>query len=106
MAPAFDLGAPCLNRLLDDRAQVDALLLKLELAGPDTRDVEKILDQPGHVSALPADDFDRAIAGRFRDMPPDDCRGGGDGANRITQLVAERREEIILPATRLLGSLE
>jgi len=90
-----------LDRVLDDRGQLEALDAKRELRPRQPRDVEQILEQTGHLVGLPAHDAvapgDARI--RRRDVAKD-VDGVADRRERIAQLVRERREELVLAPVR------
>src|SRR5262249_60195047 len=73
-----------------------------DLAGDDARDVEQIIDDAREMMNLAADDLARA---RRRAVATRGARqhvcGAADGAQRIAELVAEHREELVL---RAIGS--
>ena len=83
--------------------ELDALALELDLAARDARDVEQIVDEA------------RAGAATWRSMTPrsrasasprssHQLERGEDRRERVAQLVAEHREELVLRAVRLSAS--
>src|SRR5205823_1993191 len=57
VATLVDKRAHALDRALDNGAQEERLLAKLDLAARYARDVEQVVDQPSHVLDLPLDDL-------------------------------------------------
>ena len=103
--PLLEQVARHLDRLGGDVGQVDDLAPQLDLAARDLRDVEQIVDQAGQVVDLPLDHLllarDRALA-----LVPHQPERGDDRRQRIAQLVAEHREELVLGAARRLQLAE
>ena len=91
-------------------AQVDARPLELDLPARDARHVEQVVDEPGEVLGLTADDLLRArglLAAGQRAVEEVDAVA--DRRERVAQLVREDAEELVLApvrlAQRLLGAL-
>ncbi len=102
MSALVDERARALNSPLDDGAQNERLLAKLDLAARDARDVEEVVDQPGHVLDLPLDDLARARdANRLVLVDAHDLQGRGHRRERVSELVAEHCEEFVFAAIDL-----
>jgi hypothetical protein len=90
-----------LERARDDVADVDALAAQLDLARGDPRDVEQVVDHPREVRDLALDHLPLAVGRRV--APRHHLERGDDRRERIAQLVAEHREELVLGAVGDLG---
>ena len=87
-----------------DLGEVDGLQAQHDLAGHHARDVEQIVDDPREVLHLAADDVAGARAGVVAAGRAGQHVGGAaDGAERVAQLVAQHREELVLRAVRRFG---
>ena len=99
--PARERRPGLLERAADDLAQVGRLLVQLDLAGGDARDVEQVVDQAREVPHLALDDVPLGRAGGAF-APRHQLERGDDRRQRVAQLVAEHGEELVLdPAGRL-----
>jgi hypothetical protein len=105
--PPLHQGARDLEGSGHHGGELDELPAQLDLAAGDPRHVHQVVDQPPHVLCLAADD--RALPqGTGIRAVVHQLEGGGDGRERVAQLVAEHREELVLapiglgePAQRL-----
>ena len=95
MLPLFDERPHGLDGVPEDGPRIDDFLAELNLALSDAGDVQEVLDEVGEVLDLPGGDvpapfevLPRARAGRERDGVP-------DGGQRVPQLVAQDREEVV-----------
>lgn len=91
------------DRIGDDRLDVEHLQAELQLVPRDPRQVAEVVDDPRQYPALTRDDVDGALAGRvlWWRRASDNTGGGGDGGERISQLVNQRREDLVAaPALR------
>src|SRR5205823_14759016 len=93
------------NASLRQLQQVDGLELQGDLAGGDPRDVEKVVDEAGQTSGLASDDTEDVAKVVARHEPVHHAERVGDGSQRIAQLVAQDREELVLGAGQGLGFL-
>ena len=95
MAPLLEQRASDLRRLGEDVADLHRLLAQLHLAAGDPRDVEQVVHQPDEVPGLALDHFllaqDPAVAAQLHQL-----ERGEDRRERIAQLVAEHRQELVL----------
>ena len=105
-AVALGKAAVGLDRLLDQRAHVDALEVEHDLAGLDLLDVENVVDQPHQPLAVLVRDLEQPH-GRLRQLPggaageqPERARDRGE---RRAQLVADGRDEFVLEALDALA---
>ena len=76
---------------------------ELDLAARDARDVEQVVDEPGEVVDLALDDL--ATRGSSSPAHAHQLERGDDRRERIAELVAEHREELVLPLLRLASDL-
>ena len=90
------------DRAVDRVAELEAPPFELDLAARQARYVEQIVDQPDHVRDLALEDLPFPREGlRVARLHQFQC--GQRRGQRIPQLVAEHREELILRAAGLLG---
>ena len=59
--PLGDQGAGGLDGVVEGRGRLDSTAAELDLAAGDPRDVEQVVDQPGEVADLAADDLHRPV---------------------------------------------
>src|ERR1700733_6210188 len=95
---------------LDYLPDLEGFGLENDPAASDPRDVEKVVEQAGQVLTLPGDHrSQRAQLAVGADLSVEKQRGVSNRRQRISQLMCEHREELILlaigPAQRLLRSL-
>ena len=103
MLPLLEQRAGALDRRRDDVADFDRVPAKVDLAAGNPRDVEQIVDQPHQVAHLPVDDRPFALGAGIA-AQRHQLQRRQDGRERIPQLVAEHRQELVLGAAgRLLG---
>ena len=100
-----------LHRRADHGLEIDVILLELELAARDARDVEQVVEQQRHVLHLALDDLAAPLAlALVGGVRIEDAHGVADRRQRIAQLVRQRRQELVLAAIGLeqcaLGVLE
>ncbi len=88
---------------LDGLGHVDLGGHELDLSKSTARDVDEISDEPHQLLGLVGDHVARAAGVLGRRRLTEHRDRGGDGAQRIAQLVAEHREELILRVARRLG---
>ena len=93
-----------LDRLRDHLGELDELGLQLDLAARDARDVEQVVDQPRQVVDLALDDGALALRARLA-AQPHQLQRRQDRRQRVAQLVAEHRQELVLRAVGALGGL-
>src|SRR5256885_220372 len=102
MAALVDKGPRALDRPLDHRAQEKGLLPKLDLSARDARDVEQVIDQPGHVLDLSLHDLARPRDAVWLALvDAHDLQCGRHRRQRVSELVPEHREELIFAAIDL-----
>ena len=84
-----------LDRLGDHLGDFDPLLAQLHLPAGDLRDVEEIVDQPGEVIDLSLDHLlfpgGSRVASQLHQL-----QRGGDGGERVAQLVAQHGQKLVL----------
>ncbi len=85
---------------MDDPGDLGQRGVELDLAPRDPRDVEQIVDEPGHVRGLPPDDL---LLARSVTAQPHQLERGQDRRQGIAQLVPEERQEVVLGAIGGLG---
>ena len=93
--------APDIHEARHRLGEVEALAVERELAVCDAADVEEIADEPRHVPGLALDHggrLHRLVARGIGDFQHMSRRG--EGRERIAQLVAEHRQELVLGAAR------
>src|SRR3569623_3476249 len=92
-----------LDGLADQRRELHGPTIELDLVAGNARDIEQVVDQTREVLDLAFDDpvlaCPRAVALQLHQL-----NGGEDRRERVAQLVAEHREEVVLRAVRGLGS--
>ena len=96
--------APHPDGARDDLAEIDRLTDEGHPAGRDAAHLEKVVDETGEMLALPADHAVRLLGRRrigLRDVEQGDS--ARDGAQRVSQLVSEHRQELVLRPVRPLG---
>ena len=99
MPPAFGVGPARLDRLVDDRHEVDGQAPEPELAGGEPRDLEQILDQPGLRLGVALDFLERPVDALRRDDVRDQhARPSLDGVERRPELVRQRHQEVVFEA--------
>ena len=86
----------------DDLAEVDLLLVQLNVAAAHARDVEQVLDQTRQVRELAVHHRERTVGGN-RIIAPfhEQVDAGAQGRQRIAQLVGQGRQELVLAAIGL-----
>ena len=89
-------GLRRLDRRIDQRAQVERAAPQLEDAAGDARDVEQVVEQARHVRELPVDHPARVRHHGHGRAGPEQPRGIADRRERVAQLVAEGRDELVL----------
>ena len=99
---AVEQRAHDVHRLPDDLHHVHGLLAQVDPAARDARDVEQVIDDAAQVPGLPVDQAHRACGPR-RIAPGgvDHLHCVGDGGKRVSQFMAEHRQELILETVRL-----
>ena len=96
-----------LQRVLEQRREVDALQPQLQLAARDAGEVEQVVDEPRLERDVAIDEVE--IRAQIRRQPRVVAHGGDEREHRRerrAQLVRERREEVVLRAARRLGFLQ
>ena len=101
--PPAEEERPCrLERALHDRGEGDQLGPEADLPVRDPGDVEEVVDQPDQVGHLPLDHLSRLCGtGAVLLAVPEarqDLRRVPDRGERVSQLVREGGEELVLPA--------
>ena len=86
-------GLERLERVPRHLDEVEPPPLEDDLAVGDARDVEEIVDEASEVFRLPVDDAVLLEPRRVRVLPLDHGDGQTDGAERVSELVAEHRQE-------------
>ena len=104
-----EAGSPARRARRPGRAR-SALSARDDLSAGDPGDVEQVVDDAGHVLDLLGDDVDRPVeVGPARPFDAHDLNGVADRSQRVSQLVGEHGEEVILAlvgvAERFLHSL-
>jgi hypothetical protein len=89
-----------LHRAQHGVGDLDGALAQVDLAARDARDVEQVVDQPRQVRGLT---LERGEFGHRGAAQPHQLDGGRDRRQRIAQLVAEHRQELVLGAVGGLG---
>src|SRR5581483_11185624 len=102
MPPQVDDRSAGLDRLRDDRAQVDGFQLQRDLPTRDPRNVEQVVHQPRQLTELATDYVPGPENGvvRARDLVQELDRHA-DRCERVPELVSEHREEFVLAASGL-----
>ena len=108
-----DQRLDALDGVGDERLRRDQLAAEHDLAPGDPRDVEQVVDEPGHVPDLPAHELDRpvevSLALVLLGVPlAEHLECVIDGGQGVAQLVGEHRQELVLLAVgpgELLGPL-
>ena len=98
----LEQGAGGFHRVGDDVGQLHVLFLELDLPPGDAGDVEKVVDKADEVTDLPLDDRPLALGG-VDAAQLHELQRRQDGRERIAQLVAEHRDELVLRTIRALG---
>ena len=92
-----------LNRLMNDRCQLDALRAQLELVARDAADIEQVVDEPHHLAELPLHRI--ASLQQHSVRSPSVClmisRRIANRGERVSQFVRERGQELVLAAVGL-----
>jgi hypothetical protein len=104
MLPAgLEQGARGLERKGDHRRHVDRLSLQANLPVGHARDVEQIVDQTLQLIDLPIDHLPCGFEAR-RVVPAEaeDLHCGADGGERVSKLVRQHCQELVLPPIRVL----
>ena len=91
--------------LLDDRPDVHDLLLELDLPARDAGDVQQVVDEPGQVLHLAFDDLRRPFMVLSSRGSLQDLSGIADRRQRISELVGEHRQELVLAPVGLFERL-
>jgi hypothetical protein len=78
-----DEGAARLDRVVDDGAQIDALLPQLDLVARDAREVEQVVDEPHHVPDLTLHHPARRRERRRVGVEPEDLEARAHGRERV-----------------------
>ena len=98
----LEQGAGGFDRVGDDVGQLHVLFLEVDLSARDAGHVEEVADEADEVADLPLDD--RALAlGGVDAAQLHELQRRQDGGERIAQLVAEHRDELVLRTIRALG---
>ena len=98
----INLRAHRVNRTLNHRAEPDRLKAQFDLALRDARDIEQVIDQSGHMADLPIEHLHRAPLRRFGlKGSGEQARGIAHRRQRVTQLMGQHRQELILAAVGL-----
>ena len=93
------INAACCRCLGDDVPQVDFLQIQRDASARDSGDVEKIVEQAGHVRDLAADHIVRALDdGALLAEALEQLERRAHGRERIAQLVGEHRQELVFLA--------
>src|SRR3569833_1364719 len=102
MLAAIDERRRDLDRLRDRVAQIDLLRLQHDLAAAHLGHVEESVDEVHHVIDLA---LDHRVLARERGIAAqlDQLERGHDRRERVAQLVAEHRQELVLAPVRFLG---
>src|SRR5690606_29280181 len=94
---ALELRRMVLDAKPYDLADVHALPLHVDPAFRYSGDIQKVVDEPDHVPALPFDDLARLLGfGAAGARPPQREHTVHDRAKRVAQLVRENREKLVL----------
>ncbi len=96
--------APHPDGARDDLAEVDRLADEGHPAGRDAAHLEEVVDETGEMLALSADHAVRLLGHRLiglRDVQQGDS--ARDGAQRVSELVSQHRQELVLRPVRPLG---
>ena len=102
VAALLEQRARDLDRLGDHVREVEVLAVELDPAAGDPRDIEQVVDEPDDVTDLARDH--RALAlERLGIAQLHQLEGGQDRGERVAELVAEHREELVLRAIGDLG---
>src|SRR5690348_1784487 len=91
----------CLDRLADDRRKIDELFAERDLAARYSRDVEQIVDEPGKMPHLTLDHVVRPGQFLTRLQSIEELRRAVNRGKRVSKLVSEHREKLVLPPIRL-----
>jgi hypothetical protein len=104
VAALLDERARQLDGGADDRVDLDGRPDELDLAGPDARGVEQIVDEAPEVAHLALDHGELAgVVGRGAHA--DQLERARDRRERVAELVAEHREQLVLGAAARLGGI-
>ncbi len=91
-----------LDRPRDHGGQLHRLFVQIEFRLRDPRNVEQIVDHAVEVVHLAFDDFARPLHGRIgRILQTQHLDGIPNGCQRVSQLVRQNRQELVLPPIRL-----
>ena len=101
MLPLLDERPDGLDGTVEDRADVDDFLAKLNFPSADAGDVEQVVNEPGELFDLPLDDLRGPLERLVKFGLSCDEHGVADGGERVSELVGEHREELVLAAVRL-----
>ena len=103
LAAGLDERPAGLHGVGDDRRDVEGLLVELDLAAGDPRDVEEVVDEPDHLLDLPVDHVARPAEVDVVDAELlEELDGVADRREGIPQFVGEHRQELVLAAVVLL----
>ena len=109
LAVALEFRARRLDGVVEDLAQVDVLQPEVDVAARDARDVDQVVDDTRQHGGLALDHFmqPRDLGAVLRSVQQ--LERIGDRRERVAQLVAEHREELVLAlillAQQPLGAL-
>ena len=101
VAPLLQEGPRGLDRARHDLVERDEAELERHPAGGEPRHVEEVVDEAREVLNLPLDH--RALAPVAAAARPHQVERRRDGRQRVAQLVAQHREELVLGAARVGG---
>ena len=103
MLPGFEERPDDAQSRPDHGREIEAFSPQLDLAAPDSGDIEEVVDESDRVLQLTVGDLARPVAvvlgGPRR---PEELEGVADRGERVPQLVRERREELVLATVGLL----
>ncbi len=93
----FDDPTDAVGRPLTDLGHVDGSAFDVELSGYDARGIEQVVEQASHVGDLPLDHLHGAdLPFRRRRLGSQQRHGVADGAHRVSQLVAQHGDPLVL----------
>jgi hypothetical protein len=78
------------------RAELEALAPQRHFSADGAADVEQVVQDLAEVGALPGNDLLRRSRLLGKRQPLEQVRGHGNGAERVAQLMAEHRQELVL----------
>jgi hypothetical protein len=103
--PLVDERPGRLNRLVENRARVHEILPQANLPARDAGDVEQVVDEPDELPHLPLDDIARPVAALLVGGQLEDGHRIIDGGERVTKLMGQHGQELILAAVTLAEGL-